>query len=59
MSKNYNSYTEYLGARRCCDLKSGIPGPRGLPGYTGPTGYTGPAGDPGGPTGSIKSTQIQ
>ena len=48
MSKNYNSYTEYLGSRRCCDSKSGIPGPigpRGLSGYTGYTGPTGPTGD--------------
>jgi hypothetical protein len=59
MSKNYNSYTEYLGSRRCCDLKSGIPGPigpRGVPGYTGYTGPTGEKGDPGGPTGSIGPT---
>jgi len=53
-SFNNNSYSNYLGARRCCDLpaigpqgaigQQGIAGPRGLVGFTGYTGPTGPTG---------------
>jgi len=53
-SFNNNSYSNYLGARRCCDLpaigpqgaigQQGIAGPRGLAGFTGYTGATGPTG---------------
>ena len=55
MSRNYIEYNQYLGARRCCDLRG--QGPRGFEGPTGPAaigepGQTGPTG-PGitGPTG--------
>jgi len=54
MSKFTNSYSNYLGARRCCDLRGagpqgpighqGAPGPRGDTGFTGYTGPTGPTG---------------
>lgn len=54
MSKFTNSYSNYLGARRCCDLRGagpqgpighqGAPGPRGPEGFTGYTGSTGPTG---------------
>lgn len=54
MSKFTNSYSNYLGARRCCDLRGagppgpighqGTPGPRGPEGFTGYTGSTGPTG---------------
>jgi hypothetical protein len=55
MSRNYIEYNQYLGARRCCDLRgqgpSGPIGPTGpaaigTPGNTGPTGsgFTGPTG---------------
>jgi hypothetical protein len=54
MSKFTNSYSNYLGARRCCDLRGagppgaighqGEPGPRGIQGFTGYTGPTGPTG---------------
>lgn len=61
-----SSYTQYLGAQRCCNLKVqgpiGPPGPQGPAGvgergYTGPDGPTGPTGKMGcrgltGPTGS-------
>jgi len=53
-SFNNNSYSNYLGARRCCDLRGagpqgpighqGAPGPRGDTGFTGYTGPTGPTG---------------
>lgn len=49
-----NSYSNYLGARKCCDLRGvgpaggigpqGIAGPRGIQGFTGYTGATGPTG---------------
>jgi len=47
MSRNYTSYPQYLGALKCCDLRS--QGPQGPPGPTGPSavgqqGYTGPTG---------------
>ena len=52
----YNSYTNYLGAQRCCNNSAGAQGaqgaqgaggqlgPRGFQGYTGPTGATGATG---------------
>lgn len=53
-SFNNNSYSNYLGARRCCDFPAigpqgpighqGEPGPRGDSGFTGYTGATGPTG---------------
>jgi hypothetical protein len=67
MSNYYGTYSQYLGAQRCCNLKGqgsqGIQGPQGPPsigaiGNTGPTGasYTGPTGrscrGPTGPAGS-------
>jgi hypothetical protein len=62
MSSYTSNYTNYLGARRCCDLQSaglaGPIGPQGIPGTRGPTGvtgFTGPQGATGrscrGPTG--------
>jgi hypothetical protein len=62
MSSYTRNYTNYLGARRCCELQSaglaGPVGPQGIPGTrgsTGVTGYTGPQGPTGrscrGPTG--------
>lgn len=53
MSKYYGTYSQYLGAQRCCDLRGqGPQGPAGPPGpsaigergYTGPTGQIGPTG---------------
>jgi len=66
MSNFPNSYSNYLGARRCCDFPGagplgpmgiqGVPGPRGVQGFTGYTGPTGPTGrsclGSQGPTGS-------
>ena len=61
MSSYYPNYSQYLGAQRCCNLKT--PGPAGPPGPTGPasigqrgvTGSDGPTGPTGrgcrGPTG--------
>jgi len=53
MSGYYPNYSQYLGAQRCCNLKT--PGPAGPPGPTGPAsigqrGVTG-SGGPTGPTG--------
>lgn len=47
MSRNYANYPQYLGALKCCDLRS--QGPIGPPGPTGPQaigqmGNTGPTG---------------
>lgn len=68
MSRNYIDYTQYLGARRCCDLRGqgpegpiGPTGPAaiGVPGNTGPTGsgFTGPTGRScKGPTGDFGPT---
>ena len=47
MSRYYGNYPQYLGALKCCDLRS--PGPQGPPGPTGPSaigqmGHTGPRG---------------
>ena len=54
MSNFTNSYSNYLGARRCCDFPGagplgpmgiqGVPGPRGVQGFVGYTGSTGPTG---------------
>ena len=50
-----NSYSNYLGSKRCCDLRGlgpiGPTGPTGAKGAIGPYGYTGPTGPSGGPTG--------
>jgi hypothetical protein len=49
MSRNYANYPQYLGALKCCDLRSQGPiGPPGPPGQSaigqmGPTGSTGPS----------------
>ena len=54
MSNFVRNYSEYLGERRCCDLRGpgpagpegpvGPQGPRGQAGYTGHDGPTGPTG---------------
>lgn len=54
MSNFVRNYSEYLGQRRCCDLRGpgpvgpsgprGPQGPRGEAGYTGYTGIVGPTG---------------
>ena len=68
MSKSYTSYSQYLGAQRCCDLRGQGPvGPQGPTGPaavgpkgdTGPTGSTGPQGSPSGLTGPTGSTGPQ
>jgi len=57
-----STYTQYLGNKKCCDLKGlgpkGPTGPTGPGGPIGPYGKTGPTGSPGstGPTGSPGST---
>ena len=63
-----NTYSNYLAAKRCCDLRglgpqgstgpTGGQGPIGPYGYTGPTGYTGATGDTGptGPGGAASNT---
>ena len=65
MSNFVRNYSEYLGQRRCCDLRGpgpvgpegpvGPQGPRGEYGYTGAKGSTGPTGQgcrgPTGPAG--------
>jgi hypothetical protein len=49
MSRSYTNYPQYLGALKCCDLRSqgplGPPGPAGPSaiGQMGPTGSTGPS----------------
>jgi hypothetical protein len=52
MSRYYPNYPQYLGAQKCCDLRTqgpiglqGPPGPAGVGerGWTGPTGATGPS----------------
>ena len=60
---SYNSYSNYLGAKRCCNTPGqGIPGPQGVPGVrghigaTGATGSTGPIG-PIGPSGGLTGAQ--
>lgn len=56
MSRNYPQYSQYLGARKCCDIKTrGPTGPTGPTGQSaigqkgdaGATGATGPQGDTG------------
>ena len=61
MSRNYLNYTQYLGAQKCCTIRT--QGPQGADGHTGPVGgfgqrgYTGPTGTgitgPTGPAGSL------
>ena len=62
MSNFVRNYSEYLGQRRCCDLRGpgpvGPEGPEGPQGPIGPYGYTGAKGSTGatgqgcrGPTG--------
>jgi len=53
MSRYYTNYTQYLGAQRCCDIRT-----QGPPGPEGPTGANGGVGQRGftGPTGSIGYT---
>ena len=47
----YNSYSNYLGAQRCCNYRGlGTQGPPGVPGKRGPIGPQGPQG-PTGPQG--------
>jgi hypothetical protein len=48
MSNKYSrSYSDYLGANRCCATTrlptQGPPGPPGTPGPIGPRGFTGPS----------------
>jgi len=54
------TYSEYLGARRCCNISSAGPqGPQGVPGAGGPIGFqgaTGPSGGAQGVTGATGST---
>ena len=54
MSNFVRNYSEYLGQRRCCDLRGAGPvgpdGPQGVPGPIGSYGHTGAVG-PIGPTG--------
>jgi hypothetical protein len=55
-----NSYQDYLGAKKCCDLNGyGNPGPIGARGPTGPNGFTGSFGitGPTGQTGTIGPAQ--
>jgi hypothetical protein len=55
-----NSYQDYLGAKKCCDLNGyGTPGPIGARGPTGPNGFTGSFGITGqtGQTGTIGPAQ--
>jgi hypothetical protein len=55
MSNYYSSYNQYLGAQRCCSIRTQGPvGPQGPAGEStiGPRGYTGPTGESyTGPTG--------
>ena len=56
MSRYYVNYPQYLGAQKCCDLRTqgpaGPQGPQGPPGGVGDRGWTGPAGQSfTGPTG--------
>ena len=60
------TYSEYLGARRCCNISSaGAQGPQGVPGVGGPigfqgaTGATGPSGGAQGSTGTTGATGAQ
>jgi len=51
MSKYYSNYTQYLGAQRCCDIRTqgpqGPEGPTGPQGGFGQRGFTGPTGNTG------------
>lgn len=56
MSRYYVNYPQYLGAQKCCDLRTqgpvGPQGPQGPPGGVGDRGWTGPPGQSfTGPTG--------
>ena len=46
MSNYSRSYSDYLGAGRCCNKNNGppVPGPPGERGPIGPVGFTGPTG---------------
>ena len=61
----YNSYTNYLGAQRCCNNNSagaqGAQGAQGLGGPIGPKGMTGPQGAQGaqGATHSVRALLTQ
>ena len=47
------TYSEYLGARRCCNISSAGPqGPQGVPGAGGPIGFQGATGPSGGAQGA-------
>jgi hypothetical protein len=47
------TYSEYLGARRCCNISSAGPqGPQGVPGMAGPIGFQGATGPSGGAQGA-------
>jgi hypothetical protein len=47
------NYSEYLGARRCCNISSAGPqGPQGVPGMAGPIGFQGATGPSGGAQGA-------
>jgi hypothetical protein len=42
MSRNIKNYNQYLGAQKCCDIKTlGPQGAQGLAGQQGPIGKTG------------------
>jgi len=63
-SNNYNDYSEYLGARRCCTTKTaGLQGPQGPRGVQGDEGAQGPPGSQGpqgnGDTGDTGPTGLQ
>jgi hypothetical protein len=72
MSQFIRNYSEYLGQRKCCDLRgqgpqgpqgdTGPAGPRGAYGFTGPTGGQGPTGSgcrgPTGPAGTSQWTNV-
>ena len=58
MSRYYANYPQYLGAQKCCDLRTqGPEGPQGPPGPAGigQRGMTGAAGSTG-PTGNVGPT---
>jgi hypothetical protein len=63
MSNYYANYTQYLGAQKCCSIRT--QGPQGADGPTGPAGgfgqrgWTGPTGSgPTGPTGPTASLNL-
>ena len=73
MASYYGNYSQYLGAEKCCSIKTqgpqgppGPPGPAsiGPPGHTGAVGYTGATGQAGssgtiGQTGSTGYTGMK